>query len=403
MNIHTLFYWIILIALLLNVNNICFSQVTAENDAIDLYLNKNYYGAIALFSDILSNSPNNVRALTWCAEAFRRIDSSETAIAYARRVLLLDSCNPMALTTIADSYNPQFTPLGQSNYDSTWLYLNKAFNCDKYYGGMLTGLYFEAMRRNDSKYEKLALENLYKSGFFTTSTVAYNRWVLESLPPNCILITNGDMDTYPVIEIQQMENLRKDVTVINNSLLELPWYSAKIFKELNIPLVISKDERKILDDTTRVIHFADIAIPKIIKSLQSQKIERSLAFALTTEVYAAYSNNLTFIGTGWLYTYGKNITDYNAIEKNLRNIKIEDFIAPVISDQDKSPIRRNGSNGLKLNILYVAGKFIKHCKDEKETEKAKEFIKIFRQFVVKTLPLEIQDRISDELKLIEMN
>ena len=43
----------------------------------------------------------------------------------------------------------------------------------------------------------------------------YSRDVLETLPRNAILLTNGDNDTFPLWYLQQVEGVRRDVTVIN--------------------------------------------------------------------------------------------------------------------------------------------------------------------------------------------
>lgn len=49
--------------------------------------------------------------------------------------------------------------------------------------------------------------------------------MLIGLPENAVLITNGDNDTYPPISLQAGRNLRRDVVVLNKSLLGCKEYA----------------------------------------------------------------------------------------------------------------------------------------------------------------------------------
>ncbi len=85
------------------------------------------------------------------------------------------------------------------------------------------------------------------------ATTAHARNYLNSCAPNAILFTYGDNDTFPLWYVQEVEGVRRDVRVVNLSLLSGSWYidqmKRKAYESSGVPISFTHEQYRMGNGT----------------------------------------------------------------------------------------------------------------------------------------------------------
>ena len=108
-------------------------------------------------------------------------------------------------------------------------------------------LAFKYLYEGKTDSAKWAFKTGKADGGFFPAIMEYNKNIMASCKPNAILFTNGDNDTYPMWFLQFIDEYRKDITVINLSLLNVPWYIKQLKNNYltgtnNLKLIFTDEE-----------------------------------------------------------------------------------------------------------------------------------------------------------------
>jgi transmembrane protein TMEM260 (protein O-mannosyltransferase)/tetratricopeptide repeat protein len=109
-----------------------------------------------------------------------------------------------------------------------------------------------------------------RSGFYIAHDYAYN--MLVPLEKDAIVFTNGDNDTFPLWYIQEVEHVRKDVRVVNLSLLNTPWYIRQLRDQgPKVPISFTDQQLDVIgpyqdEKTGKIVWVKDLAVQDIIKT-----------------------------------------------------------------------------------------------------------------------------------------
>ena len=193
----------------------------------------------------------------------------------------------------------------------------------------------------------------YQKGNVSPGYLNYNYNVLMSLKPNAIVLTVGDNDTYPLWILQAQFGIRKDVQVINLSLLYITDYMKNISKAMQFEFINAMESEE----------NAKLYVNTIVKRIANNKLNRPVYTALTVDQKFTdpVSNELYLVGLAYEFSNEK-IDNIALLKKNMeQNFALDYLKCQFYKDNAEASIMQaNGNYLVPMITMYEHYKLSNH-------------------------------------------
>jgi hypothetical protein len=375
---------------------------------VELFLGNRLELALPILETAARMCKDNPDAHAWLAECRRRLRRFDAAADAGYAALTLDVHHAFAHAVLGDLFTPHLSTWHRADADSAWWHLREAVRHDPSEGTAWSSLWIQAVKRGEREIERRAAVQMIDSGFLAKPILAYNRWQLEHLPENAILLTNGDMDTYPSIALQEKEGLRPDVAVVNLSLLNLPWYAHMLAERHGIPLPLDPEvtvaKSAYGGGVEGIMTVSRQIVAGWVGMHEDGLLGRPLCAAATVAKCNLVPGTLERSVLCGPYLEIKpnpvrETSDMSRLAKSIEGLDLTAFEGSFTSPVDRSPVRRGCTDSVATNVTVAMLRYTETLVDADRWEEAEAVLAMAEDFDTRILAGGAHAGYMDSLRL----
>ena len=236
------------------------------------------------------------------ARLFESFSAHSRELSADRKKILTDVLKQVE-TNLPNSFSFYYLSYlnNQSKSEASLKLLEKAATLNIEYPEMWDDLLFNHYVKGNKKGVADMTEKLFNSSIYSSAIMEYNQNVLSSVEKNGVLVTYGNVDSYPLLIWQEKFNIRKDVKIICLEWLSNESYASEIAKLLGLKTgqLLNISEQKalesILKTTKKKVYLGLTLPPTFLKQYSANLYCTGIAMLYSTKTVS----NLDNLRTNW--------------------------------------------------------------------------------------------------------
>jgi len=243
--------------------------------------------------------------------------------------------------TLGESYEYNYASYLQLNKkDEGLVYLEKAYELNGSNPEIWDDKLFKAVIEENEADQRGFANALVEVGYYSGALMEYNSNVLNSVAQNGVLITYGQLDTYPLMVMQKGFGYRPDVKIICIEWLNSAKYKSQLAKQFGSSAQQWNSQttiKTIINEIKTSVYVGLTVPPSQLKELKGQLYCTGLAFLYSPNQV----NNMLSLDYNWKNTFTKNyLTNSEPINANyvMALVQLSDYYSSVQNANAKAEV-----------------------------------------------------------------